>query len=46
MFYCPFTGHECNEKCALNTGNGCSFFGIYTALERIADALEDEKDSH
>ena len=42
--FCPFNKDgRCVPSCGVNTGNGCGFFGIYMALERFADILDDMK---
>ena len=32
--FCPFTQHECNERCAMSDASVC-------AIQRIAEALEN-----
>jgi len=39
--FCPFTQHECNDRCALSDGSlNCAIYRIADALENVSDELE------
>lgn len=37
--FCPFTQHECNERCALSDAFVCAIYRLADVLENVSDEL-------